>query len=304
VTSASGTDEALLRDVAVLIVNHNTSAVLGRCLRTLEPGLGAGLEVVVMDNDSEDGSVDMLRRDFPWARLLESGGNRGFGAGVNLAASQTDRAFLLMLNPDCFIKPESVSLLAGRLYDDANLGFVGPRIELESGSIDHASLRADPDPLGALLYFSRVPRLFPRRAALNRYSLAHLNYGAEQELLAGTAACLMVREEAFRNVGGFDESFFMYGEDLDLCRRLRDAGFGGRYVPAACALHLKGEASRRQSRRMLVEFHRAMWTYYRKYEEPGRPAPINWAVAAGITALAGARLATNALRRDKRVSAR
>jgi N-acetylglucosaminyl-diphospho-decaprenol L-rhamnosyltransferase len=304
VTPGSRSGEDLLRDVAVLIVNHNTSTVLGRCLRTLEPGLGAGLEVVVMDNDSEDGSVEMLRRDFPWARLLESGGNRGFGAGVNLGASQTDRAFLLVLNPDCFIRPESVALLAGRLNDDARLGFVGPRIELESGNVDHASLRADPDPLGALLYFSRVPRLFPRRAALNRYSLAHLNYGAEQELLAGTAACLMVRAEAFRAVGGFDESFFMYGEDLDLCRRLREAGFRGRYVPAACALHLKGEASRRQSRRMLVEFHRAMWTYYRKYEKPGRPAPLNWAVATGITALAGARLATNALRRDKRVSAR
>jgi N-acetylglucosaminyl-diphospho-decaprenol L-rhamnosyltransferase len=304
VTAPLATEVALLEDVAVLIVNHNTSAVLDRCLTVLEPGMKSGLEVVVVDNASRDGSVDMVRATFPGVRVVEAGGNRGFGAGVNLAALQTQRQFLLVLNPDCFIEPASVSRLASRLRDDAHLGFVGPRIDLESGAVDHASLRADPDPLGALLYFSRIPRLFPRRAALNRYSLAHLDYDAEQQLLAGTAACLMVRAVAFRTVGGFDESFFMYGEDLDLCRRLREAGFGGRYVPAAAALHLKGEASRRQSRRMLVEFHRAMWTYYQKYEKPRRPAPVNWLVGAGITALAGTRLATNALRREKRVSAR
>ena len=96
----------------------------------------------------------------------------------------------------------------------------------------------------------------------------------------------------------------MYGEDLDLCRRLWDAGHPGRYLPSARALHLKGEASRKQSGRMLVEFHRAMWTYYRKHERPYHAAPLNWTVAAGITALAGVRLAANAARGQKRVSAR
>jgi GT2 family glycosyltransferase len=158
--------------------------------------------------------------------------------------------------------------------------------------------------LAAVLYFSRIPRLFPKSAALNRYSFAHADYDAEQELLAGTAACLMVRSDAFRQVGGVDEAFFMCGEDLDLCRRLREAGWRGVYVPSARALHLKGEASRKQSRRMLVEFHRAMWTYYSKHEKDRRPAPINWVVAGGIVSLAGARIATNALRREGRVSAR
>ena len=303
-TGASAPELSLLGEVAVLIVNHDTSAVLERCLGALEPGMKLGLEVVVVDNASHDGSVDMVRGTFPAVRMVEAGGNRGFGAGVNLAALQTQRPLLLILNPDCFIAPESVARLAGRLDGDAHLGFVGPRIDLESGAVDHASLRADPDPLGALLYISRLPKLFPGRQSLNRYSLSHAGYDAEQELLAGTAACLMVRSSDFHAVGGFDEAFFMYGEDLDLCRRLRQAGRRGRYVPEARALHLKGEASRKQSRRMLLEFHRAMWTYYRKYEKPKRPAPVNWGVAAGITTLAGLRLATNALRREKRVSAR
>jgi N-acetylglucosaminyl-diphospho-decaprenol L-rhamnosyltransferase len=296
-------DRFLLRRVAVLIVNHNTGAVLERCLRTLQPGLGLGLEVVVVDNASGDGSVDMVRRDFAGVSVVEADANLGFGRGENLAASHTQRDFLLILNPDCFIEPDSIARLAASLDGNPELGFVGPRIDLESGRPDHACLRNDPDPVGALLYFSRLPRLF-RRPSLNRYSLAHADYDAEQELQAGTAACLMVRGADFRAVGGFDEAFFMYGEDLDLCRRLRAAGHPGRYVPGAHALHLKGEASRKQSGRMLVEFHRAMWIYYRKHEQPHHAAPVNWAVAAGIGVLGGARLALNAARKEKLVSRR
>jgi N-acetylglucosaminyl-diphospho-decaprenol L-rhamnosyltransferase len=296
-------DVSLLRRVAVLIVNYNTSAVLERCLRILQPGLGLGLEVVVVDNASGDGSVDMVRRDFTPVGIVEAGANIGFGRGMNLAAGHTQRDFLLILNPDCFIEPDSIARLAASLESNPRLGFVGPRIDLESGRPDHACLRADPDPLGALLYFSRLPRLL-RRPSLNRYSLAHADYDAEQELQAGTAACLMIRGADFRAVDGFDEAFFMYGEDLDLCRRLRDTGHPGRYIPGARALHLKGEASRKQSRRMLLEFHRAMWTYYRKHEQARHKAPVNWAVVAGIGVLGGARLALNAARKEKLVSRR
>ncbi len=296
-------DPSLLRRVAVLVVNYNTRAVLERCLRTLQPGLGLGLEVVVVDNASGDGSVDMVRRDFAAVSVVEAEANIGFGKGVNLAARHTQRDFLLILNPDCFIEPDSIARLATSLDGNPELGFAGPRIDLESGRPDHACLRNDPDPVGALLYFSRLPRLL-RRPSLNRYSLAHADYDAEQELQAGTAACLMIRGADFRAVGGFDEAFFMYGEDLDLCRRLRAGGHPGQYVPGAHALHLKGEASRKQSGRMLLEFHRAMWIYYCKHEQPRHVAPVNWAVAAGIGVLGGARLALNAARKEKLVSPR
>jgi GT2 family glycosyltransferase len=303
-SAATPTDLGPLANVAALVVNYNTGDVLRRSLETLQPGIAAGLEVVVVDNASTDGSVEFIGRDFPDVRLVPARENLGFGAGTNLAARQTGRAFLLVLNPDCFIQPEAIARLALKLERDPGLGFVGPRIDLESGRPDHACLRADPDPWGALLYFSRLPRLFPGRPSLNRYSLAHADYDAEQELRAGTAACLMFRSRDFQGVGGFDEAFFMYGEDLDLCRRLREAGHPGRYLPSARALHLKGEASRKQSRRMLLEFHRAMWTYYKKHEKGKHAAPLSWAVAAGIKALTVWRLGINAIRRDKRVSAR
>ena len=294
----------VLRRVGVLVVSHNTVDALRECLTQLQGESAAGLEVVVVDNASADASAEMVRREYPAVGLVESRRNLGFGAGANLAAAASEREFLLFLNPDCTIAPGSIAALARRLAADPALGFVGPKIRLASSGIDHASLRGDPDPLGAALYFSRVTRLFPGSARLNTYSLRHLDYDAEQELLAGTAAALMVRASAFRAIDGFDEAFFMYGEDLDLCRRLREAGHAGRYLPAAVATHLKGEASRKQSPRMLREFHRAMWIYYQKHEARQRPGAFNLAVHGGIGALAAVRLALNALRRDKRVSVR
>ncbi|MEA2645283.1 MAG: hypothetical protein QOE92_366 [Chloroflexota bacterium] len=293
----------MLRRVAVLIVSYNTVGPLREALAALS-NASLALEVVVVDNGSTDGSAEAIEADFPWARLVRAPGNIGFGAGINVAARHTDRDFLLILNPDCVITPQDTRAMAMRLDADPALGYVGPRVDLASGDVDHAALRADPDVIGSALYLSRVTRLFPDSGAVNRYSLRHLDYDQEQPLLAGTGACLLVRASAFAEVGGFDESFFMYGEDLDLCRRLRAAGYKGLYMPSARAVHLKGEASQKQSRAMLVEFHKSMWTYYRKHEARRRPWVVSGAVAAGIAGVAAGRLALNAVRREKRVSSR
>ncbi|HEY8740779.1 MAG TPA: glycosyltransferase family 2 protein [Candidatus Dormibacteraeota bacterium] len=288
-----------LGGVSALVVAHNSTGTLRQCL---EPVAGR-VEVVVVDNASSDGSADVAA-SVDGVTVVRSAENLGFGRGTNLAAAQASREFLLFLNPDCIASPGAIETLAARLRDRAGLGFAGPRIAKQSGQLDRACLRGDPDPLGALLYVSRVTRLLPRNPRINRYNLTHVDDEQEQELLNGTGACLMVRASAFHEVGGFDERFFMYGEDLDLCRRLREAGHGGLYVPAAKVVHIKGESSRQRSGEMLVQFHRAMWLYYLKHEAPSRPAPVNLAVAAGISVLGTVRLAANALRRNKRVSAR
>jgi GT2 family glycosyltransferase len=287
--------------VSILVVTHNSAGTLRQCLDavTADPGL----EIVVVDNASTDGSAG-IAEGYDGVSVVRSDTNLGFGRGTNLAASRASRDLLLFLNPDCVASPAAINELAIRLVANTDAGFAGPQIRKQSGELDRACLRGDPDPLGALLYVTRVTRLFPNSPAVNRYNLTHLDYDAEQELLSGTAACLMVRAAAFHEVGGFDERFFMYGEDLDLCRNLREAGHPGLYVPSARVLHVKGESSRQRSGEMLVEFHLAMWIYYLKHEASRRPAPVNALVAAGITSLGAARLAVNAVRADKRVSRR
>ena len=291
---------AVLERVAVLIVTHNSAGTLRR---TLEPISGGNVEIILVDNASTDHTLD-IAESYDGLTVIRSPENLGFGRGTNLAASNTTRELLLTLNPDCIAAPDAISVLASRLLENPGLGFVGPSIHKESGEPDYASLRGDPDPLGALLYVTGVTRLFPRNKSINRYNLTHLDFGQDQELRSGTGACLMVRATAYHAVGGFDPAFFMYGEDLDLCRRLREAGHPGAYVASAKVLHIKGESTRQRSGAMLVEFHRAMWVYYLKHEAGSRPRPANLAVRLGITGLGVARLAANALRREKRVSAR
>jgi GT2 family glycosyltransferase len=290
----------VLERVSVLVVTHNSAGTLSLCLDPLQ---AAGLELVVVDNASEDASRE-IAAGVPGVELVASDENLGFGRATNLAAARAGRELLLLLNPDCVASPPAVRELALRLLEQPRLGFAGPQIRKPSGDFDRACLRGDPDPAGALLYLSRISRLFPGSARVNTYNLTHLDYDEEQELINGTAACLMVRAAAFLQVGGFDERFFMYGEDLDLCRRLRQAGHRGVFVPSARVLHVKGESSRQRSGRMLVEFHRAMWLYYLKHEASRRPAAMNLAVAGGIALVGVARLAANALRREQRVSAR
>ena len=288
-----------LDQVSVLVVTHNSARTLGR---VLEP-LAGRLQVVVVDTASSDQSA-AIAAGFNGVEVVRSETNLGFGRATNVAASRARGEYLLTLNPDCIASLEALELLAGRLVENPEMGFAGPQIRKESGQLDRACLRGDPDPLGALLYVSRVASLFPNSPRLNRYNLTHADYDQEQVLLNGTAACLLFRATAYREVGGFDERFFMYGEDLDLCRVLREAGHPGVYVPAAKVLHIKGESTRQRSGEMLVEFHRAMWLYYQKHEATRRAAPFNLAVGLGIAGLGTARLAANAVRREKRVSSR
>ncbi|MFN2463701.1 MAG: glycosyltransferase family 2 protein [Candidatus Dormibacteria bacterium] len=290
---------SLVARVSVLVVTHNSAGTLARVLAPL----AGRVQVIIVDNASTDRSV-AIAAAHDGIEVIRSEVNLGFGRATNLAASRAGSEFVLALNPDCIASVEAIETLAGRLDADLCLGFAGPQIRKESGELDRACLRGDPDPLGALLYVTRVASLFPGNQWVNRYNLTYADYEAEQELLNGTGACLMFRASSYQAVDGFDEDFFMYGEDLDLTRRLRQAGHPGVYVPAARVTHVKGESTRQRSGQMLIQFHRAMWLYYLKHEAARRPAPLNLAVWAGITTLGTTRLAMNALRKDKRVSAR
>jgi GT2 family glycosyltransferase len=263
--------------VSVLIVSHNVKSQLLDTVRELFAHAGEPVEAVVVDNSSRDGSADAVEQGFPDVDLVRLDQNVGFGRANNAGLDHCHGEFILLLNPDVQVRAGCVRTLADFLTDDPEAGAAGPRIERPDGGLDLAARRSFPSPTSAFYRFTGLSRLLPRSRLFNRYNLGDRSPGELQEIDSGTAACLMVRRSAIDQVGFFDPDFFMYGEDLDLCFRLKGAGWKIFYVPTARALHLKGSSTRQATGKMLFEFHRSMWIFYRKHD-PARTNPV----ASGI----------------------
>ena len=272
--------------VSALVVNHNAGDGLRRCLERLltiaeawrpddagNPGSPAGLEAVVVDNASVDGSAAAVR-EFESAaspvlpvRLIESDRNLGFGAGCNLAAAKSAGRHLLLLNPDAWIDEVSLRRLVEALESDGRLGVTAPSLHYPNGSRQFVWA----PPVGVL--GEAIQRF------RNRFEKARWNHGLLPRLLkpavgAGwfTAACLLVRRSAFDAVGGFDEGFFLYFEDADLGLRLHRAGFRQRQVAEARAWHVRGAVTGADRERGLTptveRFYRASQLRYYDLHRP------------------------------------
>jgi N-acetylglucosaminyl-diphospho-decaprenol L-rhamnosyltransferase len=227
--------------VTAAVVGWNTRDLLVRCLRSLEPEVEAGrLQAWVVDNASTDGSARAARSLAPWAHVLEPGRNLGFGAAVNLVASQTDGEWLLAANADIALEPAALEALLAAGGDPA-VGCVAPRLILPGGSTQHS---VHPFPtLGFTAAFNAgLHRVAPigERLCLEGY------WDPERPRTVPWAigACLLLRRRAFEEAGGFDDRQWLYAEDLELGWRLRDRGWSTRYEPSARVLHESGAATR------------------------------------------------------------
>jgi N-acetylglucosaminyl-diphospho-decaprenol L-rhamnosyltransferase len=288
--------------VAVVIVSFNVRDLLASCLTSLGGGGDPDLEIVVVDNASSDGSADTVRAAFPAVRVIQNAENRGFAAASNQGTAATGAPYVLSLNPDTVVSPSAVARLRDYLDAHQDVGAVGPKIVRPDGSLDLAARRSFPTPGVAFFRITRLSRVFPHSPTAARYNLTFRGVDEVQEIDAGTGACLLFRRAALDQVGLFDEAFFMYGEDLDLCYRLKRAGWKVMYVPQAQIVHVKGASSRQRSQRMIREFHRAMTLFFRKHYRATTPAPVAALVYGGIQLRSTALQAVNRLRKEKRVS--
>ena len=268
--------------VSAIVVNFNVKGLLVDTLRSLFATTAVPLEVIVVDNASSDGSADAVAEEFPQVRLIRSAENLGFGKANNLGFQYAAGRFVLLLNPDVVLEPGCVDRLADFLLVHPEAGGVGPRLTRPDGALDLAARRGFPTPRASFYRFTGLSRAFPRSRRFNRYNLGYEREDAVHEIDSGTAACLMVRRQAIDRVGLFDPDFFMYGEDLDLCFRLRAGGWKIDYLPVAQALHVKGQATRQATARMLYAFHSAMWTFHHKHYASDLPAFVNGLVWASI----------------------
>jgi GT2 family glycosyltransferase len=251
--------------VTALIVSRNSKDELLQCLKALFASADVPVDAVVVDNDSSDGSPAAVADEFPHATVLVQSKNLGYGRAANAGLERCQGRFVLLLSPDVIVDPQCVGRLADLLLTRPDAGAAGPRLTLPSGKVDPDARRAFPIPSTLLYQTVGLSRLFPTSPRFGRHNMGHVAESELHEIDAGTAACLMLRRSALDRVGFFDPRYFMFGEDLDLCYRLKLGGWKVFYVPTAAAEHRVKAAPPDKRRQISLERHRAMWTYHFKH---------------------------------------
>ncbi len=286
--------------VSALIVSYNVKGLLLKCLEAFYAHTDVPMEAVVVDNASTDGSAAGVAAAFPQAVVLAQQKNLGFGRANNVGLERCQGRFVLLLNPDVTVNPQAVGRMADFLISRQDAAAVGPRLLYPDGHVDPDARRSFPVPSTLFYRTVGLSRLFPKSRVFGRHNMGHMPDTEVHEMDAGTAACMMVRMAALDRVGFFDPRYFMFGEDLDLCYRLKLGGWKIFYLPSASAIHHKGAAVRQAQSRMLYEKHRAMWRYHMKHHADGVPAFANglvWAQIWGRWAAEAARDAVSQRRR-------
>jgi N-acetylglucosaminyl-diphospho-decaprenol L-rhamnosyltransferase len=268
-------------EVDAVVVSYNVSDLVLRCISALRADGIA--RVVVVDSASSDGSAATVRREEPDVDLVALSTNVGFGAAVNRAVGRTSSPYVLIVNPDVVVEPGSTKALVEVLESQPDVAIAAPRVETTDGRL-YESARRFPtlsDALGhAFLYF-----VWPTNPFSRRYRMTDWDHGpADVDWVAGTH--LLVRRSAWDAIGGFDERFFMYMEDVDLCRSLGRAGWRIRYEPAARVIHGIGRSTDQTPYRMIRIHHVSMYRYAEKTWEGPRRALLPL-VAGALTLRTG-----------------
>ena len=266
--------------VRVVCVTYSPGDALRVFLDSLATATSHPYEVVLADNGSTDGSVEAAELR-PEVTLLRTGANLGYGRAANLGASGATTPWLVVVNPDVEWERDSLDLLLHAASRWPSAGCLGPAIRTADGQL-YPSARAFPS-LGRGTGHALLGPFWPGNPWTRSY---RAEAGRPEEGTTGwlSGSCMLLRREAFESVGGFDPSYFMYCEDMDLCRRLGEDGWDDVYVPGAVVTHTGGHATQRSAGPMLAEHHRALYRYLsRQYARPVQ-APVRGVLAVGLLA--------------------
>ena len=284
--------------ITVVIINYNTVRHLRTCLKSVERS--TAVEVIVVDNASTDGSAAMVETEFPWVHLVCNEENPGYGAAANQAIADCQDPYVLLLNSDTRIQPGSLQELSSYLDRNPEAAIVGPRLVNPDGSLQPSCYQF-PTPLHLFLEESTLSRLIGRIPFIRDYYLRTWPHTHARPVPWVLGAALAIRRQPFVSIGGFDGSFFMYAEEIDLCYRLRAAGWQTHFIPEATIAHVGGASTSQQRSNMKVGFFLSMVHFYRQHYSKLRMAQL----MAIMKAIVLARLVrdTVRLRLDEKTSA-
>ncbi|HET7091574.1 MAG TPA: glycosyltransferase family 2 protein [Anaerolineae bacterium] len=250
-------------DLSIVVVNWNVRDLLRRCLASIYKSSMARLEVIVVDNASSDGSAEMVRTAFPAAMLLSNADNVGFPAGNNQGFAAARGRYVMTLNPDTEIVGDALAEMTAYLDAHRDVGALGPQLLNSDGSVQ-SSRRRFPTFATALFESTWLQGIAPR-GVLARYYMDDRLADVAQEVDWVTGACILVRRDVLASVGGFDEAFFMYSEELDWCRRIKLAGWKIVYLPEAKVIHHVGRSSGQAVAARHVHFQTSKVRYFKKH---------------------------------------
>ena len=249
--------------LSVIIVNWNVRDLLRECLRSIEAGKGGlSLEIIVVDSASSDDSVAMVRSEFPSVHLIACTENVGFPRGNNLGLQEARGDYLLLLNPDTVIVDDALAVLVSYLQVNPDVGVVGPQLLNPDGSVQSSRRRFPTVTTG---FFESTWLEGLASGILRRYYALDLPDDATADVDWLTGACIMGPRSTYEAVGGMDEGYFMYSEELDWCRRIKESGRRVVYYPAAQVIHHVGKSSEQAVTARHINFNQAKLRYFRKY---------------------------------------
>lgn len=277
-----------MSDLAIITVSFNTVGMLGACLASVYEGLEGSAEVWVVDNASSDGSPEMVRSEFPKARLMALAENVGFAAGNNAAIraaldGESPPRYLFLLNPDTEIRGEAIRAMVRFMDATPSAGMCGAALVYPDGGFQHAAFRFPTLPQIWFDFFHRPGRLL--ESPLNgRYPRSLYETGRPFEVDHPLGATMLVRRKVLEEVGALDESYFMYAEEIDWCMRIRRAGWKIYCVPSAVVMHHGGGATRQFRDRMFVALWRSRLRLFRLHYGPAFNLAARWLVRLGLRA--------------------
>lgn len=276
-------------NLSIIILNWNAKDLLKECINSIYDNTRKlNYEIIVVDNNSSDGSVDMVnetflgREDF---KLIANKDNKGFAHGNNQAIKIARGKAILLLNPDTLIHKDVIYKTYECLIGDEKIGVAGCKVLNPDGTIQLACRRMAPKPKDAFFKLFGISKLFKKNKNLTRYNLTHVSEDEFAYVDSVSGCYLMIKKEVINKIGMLDETFFMYGEEMDWCMRAKKAGYLVKYCPVGTITHYKGESSKQLGVKATYEFYRAMIIFYNKYNKDESIFLFNWLVYLGIVLL-------------------
>ncbi|MDI6403006.1 glycosyltransferase, partial [Balneolaceae bacterium ANBcel3] len=270
-------------DVSVVVVNYNVKEFVANLLGSVQKASEKlKVEVIVVDNASSDGSVNYLKKRFPDLQLIANKDNAGFGKANNQAIHKANGKYILLINPDTLVRKDTLQTMFNHMEKHPESAAAGCKILNPDGTFAPESRRSVPTPMSALWKILGMNRLFPKSKRFSAYYMGGLDEDKEGMVPVLSGAFMFCRADVLKKIKGFDERFFMYGEDIDLCYRITKEGWNIDYVPSTSIIHYKGESTKKENLDYVLTFNKAMYQFFTKHYSFGYTLLFRLFVLSGI----------------------